>query len=135
MPPPQKILVLGSRGRLGGTLARRCAEAGMDVLAWGRGQLDLLRPDAIETTLANVEFDCLLNAAGTTAVDDCERHPEAVRAANALSPARLASVCAARGARGRIDDYRRGPGRRMRRRLRHRAHRASARRHRRWRRQ
>lgn len=98
MPQPVKVIVLGSRGRLGAALARRCAQAGMEVRSLGRAELDLLRPDQIEAALAE-RFDCLLNAAGTTAVDYCESHAEEARTMNASAPELIARLCARHGAR------------------------------------
>jgi dTDP-4-dehydrorhamnose reductase len=44
-------------------------------------------------------FDWLVNAAGTTDVDDCERHPRLAHVVNAESTAALATECARRGSR------------------------------------
>jgi dTDP-4-dehydrorhamnose reductase len=70
----------------------------MQVRSLGRAELDLLRPDKIEESLRE-PFDCLLNAAGTTAVDYCESHEEEARMMNASAPALIATICARHGAR------------------------------------
>lgn len=70
----------------------------MEVRSLGREELDLLRPDQIEAALRE-PFDCLLNAAGTTAVDYCDSHEDEARTMNTTAPALIAALCARRGAR------------------------------------
>lgn len=71
----------------------------MDVQAMFRADLDLARPDSIPAALEGRRFDWLINAAGTTDVDDCERHPRLAHVINAESTHELAIACARRGAR------------------------------------
>ncbi len=99
MAEPLKILVMGSNGRLGKALLRRYAAAGLEVKGVGRAELDLERPELINETLAQHDFNVLINAAGNTNVDDCERHPEQAHLVNAISPTIAASHCVQRGAR------------------------------------
>lgn len=93
------VLILGANGRLGRVLVRRCADVGMDVQALFRADLDLARPEGISSALEGRHFDWLLNAAGTTDVDDCERHPRLAHVINAESTHELAVACSRRGAR------------------------------------
>jgi dTDP-4-dehydrorhamnose reductase len=97
--PASKVLILGARGRLGGTLVRRCAEAGMGVIALGRAEVNLLDAADISTKLRALDFDAAVNAAGITSVDYCESHPDEAHAANATGPEAIARVCQERGAR------------------------------------
>jgi len=93
------VLILGATGRLGRVLVRHFTAAGLPVKALTRADLDLARPEGIATALAGASFDWLVNAAGTTDVDDCERHPRLAHVINAESTHELAIACADRGAR------------------------------------
>lgn len=93
------VLILGATGRLGRVLVRHFSAAGLQVKATTRADLDLARTDGIASALAGASFDWLVNAAGTTDVDDCERHPRLAQIINAESTHELATACAARGAR------------------------------------
>jgi dTDP-4-dehydrorhamnose reductase len=94
-----KILILGSRGRLGAALETHLATA-HDVIALGRHDLNLLwEPARIDTALAEIEFDVLINAAGDTSVDHSESHEEESLAANAIGPEAVAQLCHRQGAR------------------------------------
>ncbi len=99
MPAVTRVLILGANGRLGRVLRRRFAAAGHQVRALNRAELDLARPENVGSALAGLEFDWLLNAAGTTDVDDCERHPKLAHVINAESTGVLAAECHRRGAR------------------------------------
>jgi len=99
-----KVLILGSNGRLGAALLRRWKSLPQisEVIALTRAQVDLSDPPAAELGLAAQEFgsgDVVINCAAATDVDGCEREPEMARRINAEAPARLARLCATRGAR------------------------------------
>lgn len=99
MPQRYKILILGSKGRLGAALAQRCSIS-HDVVAFGRQDLNLLwEPGRIRSVLDSVEFDLLINAAGNTSVDYSELHPEEALASNATGPETVAVACHTKGAR------------------------------------
>lgn len=93
-----RIIVLGARGRLGAALVRRYSEM-HEVIALGRADLDLLKPEEIEAKLSKLTFDSLINAAGITSVDRCETHPDEARMSNATAPEIIAKVCQERDAR------------------------------------
>lgn len=93
-----KIIVLGARGRLGAALVRRYS-ARHEVVALGRAELDLLNCDQIESCLAGLEFDALVNAAGITNVDHCETHADEARGSNATGPELIARICNQRHAK------------------------------------
>jgi len=99
MPASPRVLVLGVNGRLGRVLTCRLKQAGQLVASLGRNELDLAIPQAIPAELAPWDFDWIINAAGTTDVDACEREPKLAMLINATSTQALAEVCAARGAR------------------------------------
>ncbi len=93
------VLVLGATGRLGGAL-RRCYEArGIRVTALKHSEADLCKPEQLATALAKYECDAIINAAGITDVDACERDPQQARLANVTGPESLARYCAANGVR------------------------------------
>lgn len=98
MPGPLRILILGSRGRLGAALARSYAGE-HEVTGLGHAELDLLRLDRITETLSRHSFDVAINTAGITSVDECELRPGDADKANALGPEVVARVCHERGAR------------------------------------
>lgn len=91
---PMKIVVLGTRGRLGAALAKAYWSEGHEVLAFDRVALDITEPGALEKTLGGLAFDVLLNASAQANVDECERHPEAAFAVNTKAVGALGELCA-----------------------------------------
>jgi dTDP-4-dehydrorhamnose reductase len=98
-----KVLILGSNGRLGSALVRRCkALPDIEVVALIRADVDLAYPEKAEAGLSANEFgvgDVVVNCAASTDVDGCEKDREGAVRVNAESPGRIARLCAARGAR------------------------------------
>jgi dTDP-4-dehydrorhamnose reductase len=94
-----KVLVLGSKGRLGSSLVSSLVST-HDVIAFGRHDLNLLwDPDRIKAALGEVSFDVLINAAGDTSVDHSETRENDSLAVNAVGPEAVAQVCQDRGAK------------------------------------
>lgn len=91
------ILLLGCHGQLGFELERALAVQG-ELIAWGRGELDLARPETIAGRLAAVDPGLIVNAAAYTAVDAAEDDAAAAFAVNAEAPGELARHAAARAA-------------------------------------
>jgi len=87
-----KLLVVGSRGRLGAALMR-VYQGKFDVVGFNRTQLDLAKPDEIRDKISNLSFDVLINAAAFTNVDLCETEKDAAFAVNAEAPRVLAEIC------------------------------------------
>ena len=87
-----KIVIIGSGGRLGAALVRAYREK-FDVVGFSHAQLDLAKPDAIRSTLDNLKFDVLINAAAFTNVDLCETEKDQAFAINADAPRVLAEIC------------------------------------------
>ena len=102
-PVVMKVLILGSNGRLGSALVRRWNKLpDTEVVPLTRAEVDLGDPEKAVAGLASHAFgdgDVVVNCAAATDVDGCERDPESARLINAESPARIARLCAARGAR------------------------------------
>jgi dTDP-4-dehydrorhamnose reductase len=99
MTAPPAVLILGATGRLGRVLAKYFAEMGLPVTGFTRAELDLEKTSEIRHKLEAVRFDWLINAAGTTDVDQCERDPQLAHVINTASTAEIARACAAQGAR------------------------------------
>jgi dTDP-4-dehydrorhamnose reductase len=87
-----KALVFGQTGQVARELARSIP-AGWDVRFLGRGQADLLQPDACAAQIA--DCDIVINAAAWTAVDLAEAQENDAFTVNALAPTAMARACAA----------------------------------------
>jgi dTDP-4-dehydrorhamnose reductase len=95
----RKIIVTGAGGRLGAALVREWKAAGLDVVGFGRQELDLAQPEQMRRTLEATDFAVLVNCAAQTNVDRCETHPEEAMQLNAHAVRTLAEICEAKGAR------------------------------------
>jgi len=92
------ILLLGAGGQIGYELSRALAPLGK-IIAPGRNECDLARPETIARTLDAASPALVVNAAAYTDVDGAET-PDGRRAAtavNAEGPAALAKAAAAAG--------------------------------------
>jgi dTDP-4-dehydrorhamnose reductase len=94
-----KIAILGAGGRLGAALARTWAEAGDEVLAFARADIDLSKLGEIERVLEGASFDALVNCAALTNVDYCETHEEEAMRINAEAVREIGALCARKKAR------------------------------------
>ena len=91
-------MVVGAGGRLGAALVREYARE-FEVVGFNHAQLDLGAPEQLRSTLRDLDFDALINAAAQTNVDRCETHQEEAFALNAEAPRVLAEICRAKKAR------------------------------------
>ena len=91
-----KIVLLGSGGQLGRSLAGPLARIGR-VVAWSRAEADLERPAAVVDMLQRERPDVIVNAAAHTAVDRAEREPGRARLVNATAVAAIAGAAARTG--------------------------------------
>jgi len=78
-----RILVTGAGGMVGRDVALSAARAGHDVVALGREELDVTRPEAAARRLADERPDAVVNCAGWTDVDAAEEDERAALAVNA----------------------------------------------------
>ncbi len=92
-----RVLVTGAGGMLGRDLCAGMREAGHDVTAATRQDLDIT--DATACQVAVHGHDLVVNAAAWTAVDDAESHETEAFAVNAVGPANVARACESAGAR------------------------------------
>jgi dTDP-4-dehydrorhamnose reductase len=93
-----KVLILGSTGRLGGAL-RRHYGGRHELSCPARHDISLGEPDALNAALQSMDFDILVNCAGITSPDACEREPGLAARINHESPVVMADECQRRGAR------------------------------------
>ena len=88
-----KAFITGARGQLGLAL-QRLAPPGIEVVPFGRADLDISDRDAVEATL-RAGADALINAAAYTDVEGAERNAADAFRINSEGPALLANACAA----------------------------------------
>ena len=79
-----RVLITGSKGQLGTDLVRTCTEAGDDVLACSRAELDLTDRDSVLGAITSARPEVVLNAGAWTAVDACESDPDRAYRTNAM---------------------------------------------------
>jgi dTDP-4-dehydrorhamnose reductase len=83
------ILLTGKNGQVGGELLRLLPNLG-EVVAPGREQLDLSKPDDIRRTILDVRPQLIVNAAAYTAVDRAETDQTTAQAINQQAPGLMA---------------------------------------------
>lgn len=95
-----RALIIGNTGRLGATLVRLYSK-GLEVRGLGRRDIDLSHPEQIRPALDRLgfDFDVLVNCAGMTSVDACERDPDGAIKTNRDAAREMALACAQRNAR------------------------------------
>lgn len=94
-----RILLLGGSGRLGAALRRRLG-AGHEVTAPGRSEVDLAASDAaLRAALGRFPAELVINAAGATNVDQCQRDLVWAERLNFTAVRTLAHAVAGSGAR------------------------------------
>ena len=86
-----KIIITGAGGLVGGSLSRRLARGGGEVLALRRADLDVTDARAVGS-LIRAERPSLVVNCTALGVDECERDPEAARAVNVEAPRALAAA-------------------------------------------
>jgi len=87
-----RIAVTGKQGQVVTALIERGAEAGVEIVAVGRPELDLADPASVRRVLSELKPDAIVSTAGYTAVDKAESEPELAFAVNAKGPQVLAEV-------------------------------------------
>ena len=94
-----RILVTGRTGQVATALCERAAfHPGVEVIAVGRPELDLERPDSIASAIRAAEPDVVVNAAAFTTVDLAENQPERAFAVNRDGAGTVAAAAARCGA-------------------------------------
>jgi len=88
-----KIMICGSNGQLGWDCIRVFGSDN-EIFPFSRTQLDITDSHAVETTMAQVMPDGVINCAAFTQVDRCETEKKTAFEINTLGPEYLAKACA-----------------------------------------
>lgn len=94
----QTILVAGREGQVARALAAAALPAGVEIVALGRPDLDLLDQASIDRAMERLSPDLVINAAAYTAVDQAETDEADAFALNADGAGHLAQAAAKCGA-------------------------------------
>jgi dTDP-4-dehydrorhamnose reductase len=89
-----KILVVGQSGQVARALAELGEASPHEITCLGRPDLDLTRPGSIDTAMARVSPDIVINASAYTAVDAAESDQAAAFALNRDAVGDLARITA-----------------------------------------
>jgi dTDP-4-dehydrorhamnose reductase len=93
-----RLLVTGREGQVARAIfARGARHPGIEVVAVGRPELDLERPQTVKTVIAALRPDIVVNAAAYTAVDKAEQDAPRAFAVNCDGAAAVAEAAAALG--------------------------------------
>jgi dTDP-4-dehydrorhamnose reductase len=87
------VVVTGAAGKLGPYVVEAAGRRGWTVQGWGRSELDLLDPEAVQRRLDAFRPDAVIHTAAMSTVSDCYRNPPAAWAVNVDAAARLATYC------------------------------------------
>lgn len=88
-----KILVTAAQGQVGHALAMLSKDPAIEIISLPRQQLDITEPSSIQTSLAQIKPDVLVNAAAYTAVDKAESDRQAAFRVNETGAENLARAC------------------------------------------
>lgn len=92
-----RLAVTGTEGQVVRSLIERGFLRGHDVIALGRPQLDLAKPDTVAQALGECGADAIVSAAAYTAVDKAESEPEIALAINSAGAGAVAEAAARLG--------------------------------------
>jgi dTDP-4-dehydrorhamnose reductase len=87
-----RLVVTGREGQVARALAERATPAGATLIALGRPELDLERPETIAAALTAARPDAVVNAAAYTAVDLAESEEARAFAVNATGAGAVAAA-------------------------------------------
>ena len=93
-----KVLVTGAAGMLGRDVMLAAGNAGHDVVGFGRTELDVTDPAALEKKFGLERPDVVINCAAWTDVDGAEESEDAALAVNGAGAGNVAGAAAAVGA-------------------------------------
>ena len=84
-----RILLTGKNGQVGWELNRSLSTIGT-VIALGRDQIDLSKPETLGSVIQEIKPNIIINAAAYTAVDKAESEPELAMTVNGIAPGVIA---------------------------------------------
>jgi dTDP-4-dehydrorhamnose reductase len=87
-----RILILGAKGMLGQALTDEFKQAGHEVLAWAREDLDVSDAALVASRITS-NIDVLIDAAGYNDIDKAEEEQDAAMKVNAYPVGTLADIC------------------------------------------
>ena len=87
-----RLLVTGAAGMLGRDVVAAAGDAGHEVVALARADLDITDADAVRAAVAHARPDAILNCAAWTDVDGAEEHEAAATQANGAGAGNLAAA-------------------------------------------
>lgn len=93
-----RILILGGTGQLATSLRGLIGNA-VSASRTSETKLDLTRNESIYERISRIEPEIIVNAAGMTRVDDCEREKQEAYLVNSLSVKEIVRYCRKHGAR------------------------------------
>ncbi|HVC22344.1 MAG TPA: dTDP-4-dehydrorhamnose reductase [Candidatus Dormibacteraeota bacterium] len=91
------MLILGAGGQLGRDLARTLGHAGHEITALDRRAVDITQADVVQKTVAEGEYQRVVNCAAYTKVDQAEAEPDLAFAVNRDGARNVALACRDRG--------------------------------------
>ncbi len=94
----KRLLLLGPTGTLGSVLVRRCTHRGIDVVALGRGEVDITSAADVGRAIGASQPWAVINATGFVDVDGAESNVDTCMAVNGSGAALVAKACARVGA-------------------------------------
>lgn len=94
-----RLVVTGREGQVARSLVERAhTHPNLDVVALGRPELDLAKPETIAPALTAARPDLVVSAAAYTAVDQAEDEPDLAFAVNGTGAGQIAAAAARIGA-------------------------------------
>lgn len=89
-----KVLLIGANGQLGTDIRRLWSEAGDHIVPAVRPQFDVTDAAVVESTIAGVRPDLVINTAAYHRVEECEIQSAKAFQVNATAVRDLAAICA-----------------------------------------
>lgn len=85
-----QILILGAKGMLGTALAEELKD--LNPICWGKDDLDITKEDQVKEKIGKLKADIIINCAGYTDVDGCEKNKEVCFNVNSTSSLYLTNI-------------------------------------------
>lgn len=89
----KRVAILGSGGQLGVELCKEFEKRGYQITRFDRQSLDITDTQRVETAIAQIDPQFVINSAAYNQVDVAEKEPLAAYQANALAVRNLAMAC------------------------------------------